>query len=300
MDILVTGSSGFIGTALVKALTDEGYKVFCFSRPSSSIKIKDVNIIRVKDNTIKAIKLALESNDFDFIINLASYGVKRSDDNLDLMIDGNIKFLANLMSALSSKPKMIINVGSCSEYGIVENDTYVDESAHINPNTLYGAAKSASTILGNAIAIKQGLKFISLRLFGIYGEGEAEYRLLPYIVNSLKNNVAVELTSGEQQRDILYIDDLVNAFISTIKNYKKFPSNASYNICSGVPVKVKDFIEYIAFKMDKSFELLRWGAVDRPDEPLWLVGSNELFKRYSSWEPKFDMKSGIDKALKNL
>ena len=300
MNILVTGSSGFIGTAVVKALINEGYNVFCLARPNSSIKIKDVNIISIKDNTIEGFKLALQSNYFDFIINLASYGVRRGDDNLSLMIDGNINFLANLISVLPNKPKMIINVGSCSEYGVIENGIYVDESAQINPNTLYGAAKSASTIVGNSLAISQGLKFISLRLFGVYGEGEAEYRLLPYIVNNLKNNVAVELTSGEQQRDVLYIDDVVNAFLRTIENYKKFPSNASYNVCSGVPVKVKDFIEYIALKMNKSIDLLKWGVIDRPDEPIWLVGSNELFKRYANWEPQFNMESGLDKAMSKM
>ena len=51
MNILVTGSSGFIGTAVVKTLINEGYNVFCLARPNSSIKIKDVNIISIKDNT---------------------------------------------------------------------------------------------------------------------------------------------------------------------------------------------------------------------------------------------------------
>jgi nucleoside-diphosphate-sugar epimerase len=300
MKILVTGSNGFIGTALVKSLIDEGYNVSCLIRPNSLNKIKDVNIIRIKSNSISEVKLALKSRDFDFVINLASYGVRKGDDNLDLMIDGNINFLANLILALPNKPKMFINVGSCSEYGIIENGTFVEESDKINPNTLYGAAKSASHIVGNALAVQQKLKFISLRLFGVFGEGEDKFRLLPYTVENLKCNSAVGLTSGEQQRDVLYIDDVVSAFHSTIENYNEFPSYGSYNVCSGVPVKVKDFIEYIALKMHKSFDLLKWGQVIRPEEPLWLVGNNELFKKYSKWKPKFDMESGLDKAMINF
>jgi len=300
MNILVTGSSGFIGTAVVKALINEGYNVFCLARPNSSIKIKDVNIISIKDNTIEGFKLAFQSNYFDFIINLASYGVRRGDDNLSLMIDGNINFLANLISALPNKPKMIINVGSCSEYGFIEKGKYIDESAQLLPVTLYGAAKSATTLIGNSLAILQDIKFISLRLFGVYGEGEAEYRLLPYVVNNLRNNIEVNLTSGEQQRDILYIDDVVNAFLSAIKNYKKIPSNASYNICSGVPVRVKDFIEYIAKQMNRSTKLLKWGVIDRPDEPQWLVGNNSLFNKYTNWKPQFTMEKGIEKTMSSI
>ena len=119
MKILVTGSNGFIGTALVKSLIYKGYNVSRLIRPNSLNKIKDVNTIRIKGTSISEFKLALKSRNFDFVINLASYGVRKDDDNLDLMIDGNIKFLANLILALPNKPKMFINVGSCSEYGII-------------------------------------------------------------------------------------------------------------------------------------------------------------------------------------
>ena len=297
MNVLVTGSTGFIGTALVKALINEKYNVYCLIRNKSIINTNKENIIRLKDNSIESFKLALQSRKFDFIINLASYGVRRGDSDLNTMIDGNVNFLANLICSLTEKPKMIINVGSCSEYGFIGEGKYVDESTPLAPVTLYGAAKSATTLFGNTLAILHDVKLISLRLFGVYGEGEADYRLLPYLVNNLNNNESVELTSGEQQRDVLYIDDIVNAFLCAINKYENIPSNSSYNVCSGVPVRVKDFVEYIALKMNKSVDLLKWGVIDRPDEPEWLVCSNELFKRYTDWEPQFDMKSGLDKAV---
>jgi len=297
MNILVTGSSGFIGTALVKSLIDQGYEVSCIIRPNSPSDTNNVNLLRIKDNSIESFKSVLKSKTFDFVINLASYGVKRGDTDLKNIIDGNITFLSNLISSLVNKPKMIINTGSCSEYGFIKKGMHIDESAPLLPINLYGAAKSATTLIGNSLAINHNIKFISLRLFGVYGEGEASYRLLPYVVKNLKKNLEIDLTSGEQQRDILYIDDVVNAFHSAIQNYKKIPSNASYNICSGIPVRVRDFIEYIAKQMNKSTGLLKWGSIERRDEPQWVVGNNALFKKYTNWKPKITMQEGIERAI---
>ena len=300
MNILVTGGNGFIGSALVKALIKNDYKVFCIVRPNSAIKVTNVNILRISENTIEQFKSVLHEKYFDFVINLASYGVKRGDDDFHQMIDGNINFLANLIHALAYKPKLIINVGSCSEYGFIENYKYIDENSLISPVTLYGAVKSASTLIGSALAISYGFKFISLRLFGVYGEGEGKYRLLPYLVESLKNNKSVLLTSGEQQRDILYIDDVVNAFLSAISNYRRLHSNTSYNVCSGTAVRVKDFVEHVAHRLDKPVNLLKWGAIERPDEPKWLVGDNNMFKQHTGWDSKFTMAAGLDKAIDSL
>jgi nucleoside-diphosphate-sugar epimerase len=300
MNLLVTGSSGFIGSAVVKAFINEGYNVYSLARPNSKIKDFGVNIIRIKENTIKEFKLALQSKEFDFVINLASYGVRRGDNDFQEMIDGNVNLLANLMFALANKPKMIINVGSCSEYGFIEEGKFIDETTALSPVTLYGATKAATALIGNSLALLHEVKFITLRLFGVYGEGEADYRLLPYVVNNLKNNKMIELTSGEQKRDVLYIDDVVNAFLYAIKKYKNLPSNTTYNVCSGRPVRVKDFVEHITLRMNKSFELLKWGAIDRPDEPKWLIGDNSLFKKHTGWDAQFSMEEGLDKAIDSM
>ena len=99
MKIVITGSSGFIGTALVKSLIDQGYEVSCIIRPNSPSDNKNVNLLRIKDNSIESFKSVLKSKTFDFVINLASYGVKRSDTDLKNIIDGNITFLSNLISS---------------------------------------------------------------------------------------------------------------------------------------------------------------------------------------------------------
>lgn len=300
MNVLVTGSTGFIGKALVSELLMSGAKVSCLLRKESASTPREATDITLQGGSLQDFKVALRNRKFDFVIHLASYGVKRGDDNLEQIIQGNINYLCNLLNSLDCRPRLVINTGTCAEYGFIKDGEFVTEEASIKPVTLYAAAKSAATLFGEALARQLDIKFISLRLFGVYGEGEAGYRLLPYIVASLKQNKSLELTTGQQQRDVLYIDDVVSAYLQAIKKHEVLPAYQSYNVCSGAPVRVRDFVEYVAMCMQKNADLLQWGKIERPDEPTWLVGDNSLFRRYTSWEPVFDMKSGLDKSLQQM
>ena len=284
MNVLVTGSSGFIGSKLVSVLRAEGFNVFCLIRSESNRSKLDIHTLVLEENSVTGFESAL-TKEFDYIFNLAAYGVSRLDKDIDKMFAGNVSFLSNLLRSLSYKPKLIINVGSCSEYGILDENILVDENQVLAPTNLYGAVKSSSTLINTQLAKDKGLPLINLRLFGVFGEGEAEYRLMPYLIGRLNADLPVELTSGQQQRDLLYIDDVISAFMAVFDNTEKLLDHDIYNVCSGVPVKVKDYINFITVELGKPLTLLQWNKVVRSDEPTWVVGSNELFRSCTDWEP---------------
>ena len=297
MNVLVTGSSGFIGSKFVRVLRAQGFNVFCLIRAESNRSELGIHTLVLEENSVAGFESALTEK-FDYIFNLAAYGVGRLDQDMDKMFAGNVSFLSNLLRSLSYKPKLVINVGSCAEYGILEENILVDEDRVLAPTNLYGAMKSSSTLINTQLAKDKGLPLINIRLFGVFGEGEAEYRLMPYLIGRLDADLPVELTSGQQQRDLLYIDDVISAFLAVFENTEELLEHDIYNVCSGVPVKVKDYVNFVAMRLKKSLDLLQWGKVVRSDEPTWVVGSNERFRSCTGWEPQYSMEAGLTKAIK--
>ncbi|MGA9567923.1 MAG: NAD(P)-dependent oxidoreductase [Candidatus Korobacteraceae bacterium] len=296
---LVTGSTGFLGSVLVGRLLAQNVEVTCLVRSRSLAKaawlVGDtrVRIVEFEGDDLEA-KLADVSA--EAVFNLASYGVREGDCDVDEMIHGNITILLRLLRATAGWPlRRFVHAGSCSEYGYPEQEGIpLAESHRLQPKTLYGAAKAASVLCGSALAYSLGVPFVTLRLFGVYGSGEGPQRLIPYIIYKLASDLAVDLTGGEQVRDLLFEDDAISAFLAAITS-EGIESGQVYNICSSRPVRIRDMGEMVADAMNKPRDLLHWGARPyRTGEPMWLVGDNSRFRGVASrWFPTIDLQEGV-------
>lgn len=299
---LITGGTGFIGTALINRLIQEKIKVYSIVRFNSNreeTQKKDVNYIFVESFKEDELKKKLAGLDVDMVFNLASYGVNPKDRDSHEMVTGNINVLSNLLLSLQkSSLNRFIHIGSCSEYGAPEKTAQsIDEDQRLHPQSLYGAAKAAAYIYGNTLAKILDIPFVALRLFGVYGIGERPYRLIPYIINKLMKNEPVDLTGGEQVRDFLYIEDVIGAIITAAVS-KKIIFYQPYNVCSGQGIKIREVGHMVAENMGKSEDLLLWG--ERPyriDEPMWLVGNNQRFIQATDWYPSINLKEGINRMV---
>jgi nucleoside-diphosphate-sugar epimerase len=144
------------------------------------------------------------------------------------------------------------------------------------------------------------MAFCWVRLFGVYGPGEASHRLIPYLVTRLRNNEVVDLTPGRQVRDLMFIDDAVRGLISAA-NAALEGHEGPFNLCSGQGTEIGEIARMIANLLGKPAGLLAFGAREyRPDEPLWLVGSPESFHRISLFTPKVDVPTGIRATLASI
>lgn len=300
LNILLTGASGFIGNAFLKELNQyrniskHEIQIFYIRRPNQKRNILNAKPIDINSNSIESFKVALSSYSFDYIFNFASYGVNRSENNILESIDGNITFLVNLLLGINSKPSLFVNIGSCAEYGIVEYGKKVNESSITKPESLYATSKLSAYYYGLSVAKQKDIPFIHLRLFGVYGEGENKKRLLPYVTNNLLKRIKSNLTSGNQIRDWIYIDDVIDALIyfleADLSEIQKF---SIYNICSGKGHSVKKMLKTLCNELNASDDLLEWNKITRIDEPKWLVGDPSRFKSISGWEPKISLEQGI-------
>jgi UDP-glucose 4-epimerase len=300
---LVTGATGFIGSALVQRLLADRVQVTCLVRSRRRLLAEpnspDLRIIETHSFKDAELRQRLKDVPIDVVFHLASYGVRREDRDVRHLIEGNLELLADLLIAMAESPiRRFVHAGSCSEYGFPASDgILVSEQHPLNPTSLYGAAKAASFLFGNALASDLKIPFLTLRLFGVFGTREAPRRLLPYLIRRLASDQMVDLTPGEQVRDLLYEDDVVEAFISAAEA-QGLNDGAVYNVCSGCPIRVRAVGEAVAYELGKPLHLLQWGKREyRSDEPMWLVGDNRRFASATGWQPSISLPAGIRRMI---
>jgi nucleoside-diphosphate-sugar epimerase len=295
---LLTGATGLIGSVLVERLLAEGVKVYALARPGSKLTAP-ANVIPVSSFETDDLRDALAAFSCDTVFHLASYGVQPHDRDHDQLIDGNVRLLSHVLQAVSGWPlQRFIFTGSCAEYGFYARENIaISEDQPLRPASLYGAAKASAELYGHALATQLKIPFVTLRLFNVFGPGEKPHRLLPSIIDALENERPVELTGGEQQRDLLHVDDVADALL-TAANSESLRSLAAYNICSGVPVSIRQVVEIAAELLGRPQRLLQWGKLPyRSDEPMWVVGDPSRFFAVTPWRPKISLEAGIERMI---
>ncbi len=300
-NVLVTGATGFIGRALVNYLLQAGARVTCLVRAHSLPQFpenKSLSLLVVDSFTPENVRLVLAKKSFEYVFHLAAYGVNPQQVEPLEMLHSNVDATIALLAEAKNWPlKGFIYTGSCAEYGVIPQSQLVDEDHVLKPVTLYGASKAAAGTYALAFASQYQLPFVYLRLFGVYGPGEAQYRLMPYLIDLLSKKQSVDLSPGNQVRDFLYIDDVIQALITAALLQNNLTQRI-YNICSSIPVTIREIAQSIAQTMECDASLLKFGERDyRPGEVMWLVGKNEAFKRDTQWHSCVNLTQGMSKMI---
>jgi dTDP-6-deoxy-L-talose 4-dehydrogenase (NAD+) len=162
--------------------------------------------------------------------------------------------------------KRFIGLGTCFEYNL--EGGYLSTKTGLKPASMYAAAKAAAFLSLSQFFQLERTDFAWARLFYLFGEGEKAQRLVPYIRSRLERGERVELTSGEQVRDFLNVEEAGRK----IADLAKGPVCGPVNICTGSGITVKALAEKIADEYGRR-DLLVFGA--RPEnlvDPPCVVG----------------------------
>jgi nucleoside-diphosphate-sugar epimerase len=256
--VLLTGATGFVGRQILKALGKADIKIVPVVRSGKELSFNGLpNIERVISSpdifTEDAEWWAKQSTGVDVVIHAAWYTEPgeylRSALNTDCLI-GSLNLAKG---AVKAGAKRVIVIGTCFEYDLSAGVVSIDTS--LKPLTAYAGAKAA-LYMGLAQWLpEQSVELAWCRLFYLFGEGEDERRLVPSLHKQLGKGEAVELTSGEQIRD--YMD--VSAVGRIIAEIALGGQQGPINICSGVPVTVRELAERIADQYGRC-DLLEFGV----------------------------------------
>ena len=289
MKILVTGGSGFLGCALVRQFVESNHQVALLLRPESKLD-------RLKGIDPKSIKIGrstgdqetsefVRATDPDVIVHAAcSYG--RRGESLTATLDANVRLGLFLLEEALALRHLV---------------TFVNTGTVLHSNvSSYTLSKNQFAAWGKQIveASKGKLQFIHVLLQHMYGPGDDASKFTTYVLKACQDHrPQLELTAGEQQRDFVYIDDVVSAYGVIVDQRAKLASFEEVELGSGDAPTIKTLVETI-HRLTRSTTQLKFGALSyRSNEAMLCKADISKLKRMG-WFPRYDLQAGINQTIK--
>lgn len=282
MKIFISGASGYLGSQLATALSQE-CQVFALLRSTSSeSRIKNVNANIIRFDNYDVLEDAFKMHEPDIVINTAAlYG--RKGESLSTLISANIEFPMRLFE-LSEKyqAKAFIHTGT----SLPDN---------VSP---YALTKNLFVKLAKFKTLST-TQLINIELEHFYGPDDDDSKFMSHVISACLKGDNLRLTSGEQQRDFIYIDDVVSAYSVLIKNVDKLQIYETIPVGTGIALKVREVVEVI-HSCSHSKSVLEFGAVAmRKNELMYSCADTTKIKKLG-WKNLYSLSDGLSACINSL
>ena len=308
--ILITGSTGFIGSNLLRYFVKNKIHTNIIIRKNSKlwrikdiIKSKHISVHYSDLNNTKKISSIIDRIKPKSIFHLATYGAYSFQSNEDLIKKNILDCSINLLKSCEKyKFKIFINTGSNSEYGFKSKK--MSENDILEPNSFYAVYKAAVSQYFRYLSISKKLHIVTVRPFHVYGPYEEPTRLIPNLISNLIKGKMIKLVSPNISRDMIFIDDCIDLYLQIAKNKNDFGS--IYNIGTGKSFTIKEIVK-ITQKFTNTSNTLKpkWNSMKNRswDQDKW-ISDMTLAKDKLNWKYKVNLNLGLKKTylwlLKNI
>lgn len=304
---LVTGGGGFIGSQLVKYLSNRKVIIYIIDDLSTGYKeniLKKKNIIFIKGDCANEMILnKINKIKFDTIFHIAgqssgeiSFDSPKNDLNRNLL-----STIALAQFAIKYRVRKFIYASSMSVYGdLKKNKLQAHESSSCNPLSFYGLSKITSEKYIKIFS-HMGLNYTILRLFNVYGPNQNLKNLRQgmisiYLAQLLKSNKIIIKGALNRFRDFIYIDDVVKILDLCAK--KKITKNKIYNVSTGNKTTVKKIIKLIRKITKKKIRVIIKGPT--PGDQFGIFANPRLIKKDLKIKYFTSINNGILKMIKSI
>ena len=261
--VAVTGASGFIGQHVLNYLNNLSVDVVAITRSKHANLPTLVNGLWVEFDLQNPPEnmFSLMGNP-DVLIHLAWQGLPnyKSLHHFESELPVQYDFLSTL---IKEGLQSIVVVGTCFEYGMQSNS--LSEKLNTNPSNPYGFAKDCLRKQLEFLKTQYNFKLTWARLFYLYGDGQSDSSIYPQLKRAIQNSeLKFDMSEGKQLRDYLPVEKVAKYLIDLALLKKDI---GVVNVCSGVPISVRDLVE-------------NW-----LDENNWGIELNLGFYPYPNYEP---------------
>jgi nucleoside-diphosphate-sugar epimerase len=286
-----------IGINLSQRLAREGHTLFHVCRPSADKRrtswLEHTGRLLHGDVTdATSVRAAVDTAQADTVFHLAStafHAPLPAEEHFRVIVGGTL----NVLEALKDSPvRRIVVAGSAAEYG---SGSTLREDHPLNPSTILGAAKASASVLVQTFSRLYGIPSTILRLFTPYGPWESPKRLIPHTILSALKGHDVSMTAGYQQRDFIYVDDVVDALMLAAN--PAVTSGAAFNIGAGTGIAVRTVVEQILGMLGNPVKALFGAVPTRSDEIMEMSADTMLARHELGWEPKTPLSDGLRRSI---
>ncbi len=291
MRILITGSSGFLGSWICRVLSPF-HEVCALVRPSSDtyrlLSIENLQIVRRESSQWPT---CVSAHKPDVLILADWWGVKNHDRNEEAQFENLARMQSIALAAKEAGVGLVIGVGSQAELGPVSDR--ISEDLPDNPTTKYGMAKCQARKIIQDGLVGSSTRFAWIRIFSTYGPLDADSWLIPSLIDTLSQAKPMDLTLGEQEWSYLHAFDLARAFQAVLESKT---IAGIINVGNPQTINLKHAIEIIAKDL-RAEHLLNFGALAyRPDQVMKLEPACESLSAMG-WRPIVAFDDGVRQTI---
>jgi nucleoside-diphosphate-sugar epimerase len=296
MIIVLAGATGFIGSHVLKELINRGDSVILLKRTTSDIsRIRDLlRFVVSYDIDITPIQEIFYNNMIDVVINLSGvYG--RKGELPTEMVSSNLCFpLHMLEQAIKNNVKVYINTDS------FYNNQY------LKPKNMLPYILTKKHLTEWFPVLSKDINIINMKLHHVYGPDDNNTKFIPWLLQQhLENVETINLTEGQQCRDFIYIDDVVNGFLCVLKNMESqgIPEIGvqEYEVGTGQIITLRQFVEIFhdifCKKRNENISQLNFGNLKYNDGELMDVQSHVDKLIHLGWSPRISIQEGISRLI---
>jgi len=302
---IVLGATGFIGSWVARCLAASGARLTLGVRdPGAAQDLRaelggTADILEFDALDTAALEATMRNVRPAITFNLVGYGVDRTERDESIARRINAGFVTALCEAVSRTrdPRWpgaaLVHAGTQLEYGPI---AVIAEDAIPQPTTSYGRTKLEGTLALGRCAALRGLPAVTARLFTVYGPGEPASRLLPSLIETARTGADLDLTSGTQRMDFVYIGDVAEGMLRL--GLARVSAGEVVNLATGTVISVRSFAEQAARALGIAPARLRFGALPQRAETMqYRAVPVDRLRMKTGWTPPMTVAAGIRETI---
>lgn len=296
--VILTGCTGGIGVALVRALACRGIETYAVCRPGSARianlpESPHVHVVECDISDYRSLHGAgLRADAFVHFAWEKTTAAGR--DDLYCQLD-NVKYSVDAVYlAEACGCRVFVGAGSQAEYGLQNAPLKGDTPVH--PLSGYGIAKYTAGRFTQNLCANLGIRHCWMRILSTFGPNDGKNTLISYLIDSVSAGISPELTPCGQIWDYLYFSDAAEAFIAVLERGK---DGKVYPLGSGAPRPLRDYVLALRDQIDPSVEV-KFGAKEYyPYQPMYLAADISELTNDTGWKPRMTFEEGVAEIMRS-